>query len=1418
MDQATRNSLQNATQQARRLLEREITEQLEGAFDVLPNGTIADKPGKHLDASQRLVRTKIVESIRHRAGGSAKAEMLADAVTDYVREAAFTILNRYIALKMLEVRGLVQQCITKGDQSSGFKEFGLAATGLAQLPDKGYRLYLESLFDELSTEVKILFDRHSDASLLWPRRQAFDGLLEILNADDLGSVWKEDETIGWVYQYFNSQEERRAMRDASQAPRNSRELAVRNQFFTPRYVVEFLTDNTLGRTWYEMRQGQTALATQCRYLVRRPTEVFLKVGESVPAGATTAAEASHADLLRQRAHVLFRAKKDPRDLKILDPACGSSHFLIYCFDLLLTIYEEAWCDEASPASQVTGQALKHDYPTIESLHAAVPGLILRHNVHGIDIDARCAQIGAFALWMRAQRAYNAFNIPKDHRPAIRRSNIVVAEPMPGEGDLLKDFLRDLREDRLESIIRGALRVPTDKTVRATAAMADSLCDLVRTVWNSMKLAGEAGSLLRIDKDLEAAIAKGRSQWDEAPLFRVSQLGSNGSERTSLVRELPGGQEDFWTKSEVLVLHALRTFAGSAEQAAGMLFRRGLFADDAARGLAFIDIARTHFDILLMNPPFGEFCQGVKQHVQQTCDARVIDIYTAFMVRAVAWLHADGMAGMITNRTYLTLSGHTDIRHVLMSEKSSLTMVADLGSGVLDSAMVETAASTLTARAATPSSQLLFLPCHGVDDRHERLLELCQDVSLVTCREWRDLKSLPNAALAYWLHADIVHMFATLPPLSDTVARAWQGLITSDDFRFARLRWEVNPDHVGIQRDWTYFAKGGEFSPYYEDIHLVVNWARAGEELCSFASPSGDLLSRPQSIDKYGRLGLTFPWRTTLGFAPRVLPRGCIFAAQGSSLVANTNAEESESMLTLLGMLNSALYQVLISVGVGAVEGAAKSYQVGLVSSLPTVDVNADDASEISHLTRSAVRALWDIDGSIESTIRFRGYSTSGKTLVALEKEITDLRRESVATVLRCMHDIDRIMVRASGVDPSAIPDYAIPARVLRDRFLDETASAERILSWNVGLAFGRFRQSDLRDKEPGDPFTPLPSRAPCEAADQQSIAFLVDDPGSPLDLAGRVAAVLCDAGSGTLLEDLAERLSGNSQSPEDAIGHWIRTQFFEFHISMYSRSRRQAPVYWQLATASGAFSVWLCSPAVTKDTLFQAMSEVIIPRVKREEASLARLRAEAGDVPTPSQRRAIEAHETFIDELKVFAEEVGRVAPLWVPNRTDGILLNCAPLWRLVPQHKAWQKECKACWESLCSGEYDWSHLAMHLWPERVVPKCIADASLAIAHGLVDAFWDKDGRGKWAKKMPPPDAGKAGWQPTVDRLVADRTSRQMKDALGRLLAAPVPEGGSKRGRGARSAAKSDANGETAREGTKRKSRPSKALNESEELF
>src|SRR3990170_8176126 len=186
MDKDTRNAIERATQRARKLLEDDFASQLEGTFDVLRAGTVAAKPGPHLAPRQVFQRDKIVAAIEHkRAAGMSAAE----AVADYLRDAAFTTLNRFVALKMLEARELVQECMSKGEQSAGYREFCGMAPGLPLLPDSaGYRLYIESLFDELSTEVKVLFDRRDPASALWPKRATFEQLLEILNVADLVSV------------------------------------------------------------------------------------------------------------------------------------------------------------------------------------------------------------------------------------------------------------------------------------------------------------------------------------------------------------------------------------------------------------------------------------------------------------------------------------------------------------------------------------------------------------------------------------------------------------------------------------------------------------------------------------------------------------------------------------------------------------------------------------------------------------------------------------------------------------------------------------------------------------------------------------------------------------------------------------------------------------------------------------------------------------------------------------------------------------------------------------------------------------------------------------------------------------------------------------------------------------------------------
>lgn len=632
MDKPLRNAIERATQEIRRVLEDEFEGQLEGTYDILPDGRIATTGGGALTSEQAGIRAAIVAAIERKTTAGMKP---AEAVADYLRDAAFTTLNRFAALKMLEARGLVQECVSGGPDSSGYTEFSGLAPALKLLPDgRGYRLYLESLFDELSTEIKVLFDRRDPATALWPRRAAFETLLAKLNSQELSGIWGDDETIGWIYQFFNGAEERKKMREQSQAPRNSRELAVRNQFFTPRYVVQFLVDNTLGRTWREMYGEGSHIEERCEYLVR-------PIGE--PFGT--------------------RARKDPRDLRILDPACGSGHFLLYAYDVLVTAYEEAHGLDAMPPSKATGRTLANDYPSIEALYRALPTLILEHNLFGVDIDARCAQIAALALWLRAQRAFQGLGIPARERPRVNRTHIVIAEPMPGDRQLAAAFAEELPLPFQQSLFSRMVQ--------------------------EMRLAGELGTLLRAELLLAGDIAKARRQFvQQQGMLFPDVRPKNEQERL----DLSGVTDDsVFEAAEDGILSALRRFA---ESAGGADARRRLFAGDAAQGIALIDLVRTQFDVVLMNPPFGAATLAAKKEFEAAYPRTRNDIYAAFVERGVQLLCPGGMLGAITSRTGFFAKSYQGWRETVILREAPPVVLADLGNDVMDAAMVQAAAYCL----------------------------------------------------------------------------------------------------------------------------------------------------------------------------------------------------------------------------------------------------------------------------------------------------------------------------------------------------------------------------------------------------------------------------------------------------------------------------------------------------------------------------------------------------------------------------------------------------------------------------------------------------------------------------------------------------------------------------------------------------
>lgn len=689
-DQNTRNRLARFVGDARALLTEEFTRQLQREYGLDPaSGEVADLEMAlaHLDDARRATAQLLRDTAEHYQPGFLRrpARERRETLDRIVREQAFTVLNRLCALRMAEARGLLLESVGRGQQSRGFQLYArVAGTALGETGD-AYASYLFSLFDELAVDLPVLFDRFAPEGRLFPGEAALLRLLGLINHAEIEGLWAEDETIGWIYQYFNSQEERRQMRAESAAPRNSRELAVRNQFFTPRYVVEFLSDNTLGRTWYEMTRGATGLVDSCRYLVRRPNEIFLEPGEEAPAEAELVDGLSQEELLRQPVYISHRPLKDPRGILMLDPACGSMHFGLYAFDLFERIYEEAWDLEAERGPRAferpAGLAPLHEtYPDKETYLREVPRLIVERNIHGVDIDPRAAQIAALALWLRAQRSWRDLGVKAQDRPAIRRSNVVCAEPMPGDQAMLDEFIaRQLDGSAEERVV----------------------VQMLRRVFAAMQLAGEAGSLLKIEEEIAAIVAEGKQAWARGPRY---QQGSFFVDRAAQVMQhaldldaTGVTDETFWSRAEGRVIDALRAYAEDAEGGTTRGYRRRLFAGDAAQGFAFIDRYRRRYDVVLMNPPFGAASASWKAPFEKAYPRTKNDLYAAFVERGVAVLRPQGTLGAITSRTGFFLTSFQKWREEILLKEAPPTVFADLGAGVLDSAMVETAAYVLERR-------------------------------------------------------------------------------------------------------------------------------------------------------------------------------------------------------------------------------------------------------------------------------------------------------------------------------------------------------------------------------------------------------------------------------------------------------------------------------------------------------------------------------------------------------------------------------------------------------------------------------------------------------------------------------------------------------------------------------------------------
>lgn len=229
-------------------------------------------------------------------------------------------------------------------------------TAVADAQTEAYKMLLVASCNQWHTAMPFMFERISDyTELLLP-----DDLLSDYSivADIRNGMSEEDcqqeEILGWLYQFYISDENERLIKSKSVYKKH--ELAPASQLFTPKWIVKYMVDNTLGQLWSEINPATTILSK---------LEFYIK-----PA---------------YKEQLQPRPKKKLEDIKFFEPCVGSAHILNYAFDVFYLMYEEQGYNQSE-----------------------IPELIIKNNLWGVDIDERAAQIASFVLIMKGRRINSRF--------------------------------------------------------------------------------------------------------------------------------------------------------------------------------------------------------------------------------------------------------------------------------------------------------------------------------------------------------------------------------------------------------------------------------------------------------------------------------------------------------------------------------------------------------------------------------------------------------------------------------------------------------------------------------------------------------------------------------------------------------------------------------------------------------------------------------------------------------------------------------------------------------------------------------------------------------------------------------------------------------------------------------------------------
>lgn len=502
---------------------------------------------------------------------------------------------------------------------------------------------------------------------------------------------------------------------------------------------------------------------------------------------------------------------------------------------------------------------------------------------------------------------------------------------------------------------------------------------------------------------------------------------------------------------------------------------------------------------------------------------------------------------------------------------------------------------------------------------------------------------------------------------------------------------------------------------------------------------------------------------------RWMPAGFIFDANGMSCFP-----PSSIITTTISVFNSKVGSFLLSL-----INPTVAIQVGDLARLPFIDTDGNQSERLKQLTQYCVHITYSKSFASETTFDFiapQNWNAYLRDWTAQQARMAEFEAQIDEEIYR-LYNINQEGRRA--IETELHSDFAIGSDE-ENANDNENASGEeyphtesefditreelaiRWISFAIGIILGRFQPGIVgvlgntiyRREDFAIVSLPLPDEAEFDQlvgavdrfayvdanggrhlftkkiedqlralADKDGIVVL--DEGHPDDLPAKVETalelMLGERGAAEVVAALSGDTNYAARSTleleRSALRRFLERDFFaKWHVKWY----RKRPIYWLLQSPKKLYGLYFFHERITKDTLFVVQRKYLDGKIRFTQQALAEARTNAEQAASARDRRALNKQADDLEKVLADLDEFGKRLKAitdrgYDPDIDDGVILNLAPLADVIP---AWSKEPQKYWAGLEAGDYDWAHLAMKYWPDRVKKKCQTDKSLAIAHGM----------------------------------------------------------------------------------------------------